>query len=460
MPVIVSASLPHILLVTLSPEQILALAPDAASAKAGSQLASPAKWSELGQDARSLWGACQGSGKAPYRTQVDLGEPAFKCTCPSRKFPCKHGLGLYLLRSSHPTLFAESSAPQWVQDWLDSRQQRQEKKAEKAAPQTPAQAEATAAQARKREEKRDHNVDRGLAELQTWLHDLAREGLAGVRERGPAFWDGMAARLVDAQAGVLGARLRRAGALCYQATLPDAERRLAHELAAIYLLTQAWPRIDTLPEPLQRDIRAMIGFTVAREDVLAEPAVADRWLVLAQRSSDDGRLRIRATWLFGVGSRRWALLLQHAVGPQGFEQNFSAGTEFDGELCFYPGALPLRALVRQQSPVMPLASALPPASTVAALLDAHADALARQPFLDSWPVFMDGMVPDTAGRILRDSTGATLALHVEFRHDLHLAALSGGHPLMLMGEWDGEALLPLAIWDAGRPLNVDTDLLS
>ena len=85
---------------TLDANQILALAPDPASAKAGSQLATPRNWSNLGTSDSALWGECQGSGKTPYRTQIDLGGPAFKCTCPSRKFPCKHGLGLYLLRAA------------------------------------------------------------------------------------------------------------------------------------------------------------------------------------------------------------------------------------------------------------------------------------------------------------------------------------------------------------------------
>ena len=101
---------------TLTSDHILSLAPDAASAKAGSQLATPAKWSQLGRDERALWGECQGSGKVPYRTQIDTTEPAFKCSCPSRKFPCKHGLGLYLLLSSHPQLFAAGAAQQWVTD--------------------------------------------------------------------------------------------------------------------------------------------------------------------------------------------------------------------------------------------------------------------------------------------------------------------------------------------------------
>ena len=43
-----------------------------------------------------LWGLCAGSGKNPYQTIVDLSGPAYKCSCPSRKFPCKHALGLLL----------------------------------------------------------------------------------------------------------------------------------------------------------------------------------------------------------------------------------------------------------------------------------------------------------------------------------------------------------------------------
>ena len=78
----------------LTMEQITALAPDAASVKAGRGLVNSAKWPTLGQSANALWGECQGSGSKPYQVSVDLGGPAFKCTCPSRKFPCKHGLGL------------------------------------------------------------------------------------------------------------------------------------------------------------------------------------------------------------------------------------------------------------------------------------------------------------------------------------------------------------------------------
>jgi uncharacterized Zn finger protein len=92
-------------------EQVLSLAPDASSAKAGRDLAAARKWLTLGQEGQAVWGECQGSGKSPYQTQIDLSEPAFRCTCPSRKFPCKHGLGLLLLRVDQPAAFPQQTAP-------------------------------------------------------------------------------------------------------------------------------------------------------------------------------------------------------------------------------------------------------------------------------------------------------------------------------------------------------------
>ena len=444
---------------TLDANQILALAPDPASAKAGSQLAAARNWSNLGSSDAALWGECQGSGKTPYRTQIDLGGPAFKCTCPSRKFPCKHGLGLYLLRAAEPALFGAAEEPAWVTDWLQGRQVRQDKKADKAAAieASPEAAAAAAAQARKREEKREDKVSAGLVELQTWLHDLAREGLAAVRSRGQGFWDAIAARMADAQAAPLARRLRRAGSMLYQSGLRNAEGLVANELASLYLLAQAWQRIDTLPPPLQADVRALLGWTMSQDEVLRQSPVADCWHVLAQTTFDDERLRVRATWLHGAATGRWALHLQYAVGTQGFEQQMAPGTAFDGELCFYPSAYPLRAHIRRQDDARPMTTIARP-SGLDALLDVHANALAVQPFLERHPALLDGLVPDPVDHgILHDAHGRRIVVHPSFRHPLHLLALSGGRPLTICGEWDGRTLLPLSVWHDGRLVNVDSD---
>lgn len=449
---------------TLTADQILALAPDASSAKAGSQLAQPAKWSNLGSDAEVLWGECQGSGKDPYRTQIDCSEPAFKCSCPSRKFPCKHGLGLYLLHASHGSLFGAAAQPAWVADWLAGRQQRAAKKEEKTARAvelasrelTPEEAEAAAAQARKREEKRDSRIVRGLDELQTWLQDVAREGWDGVRGRGPAAWETMAARMVDAQAPGLAARLRRARALAFQPERHDLQ--LARELAALYMLAGAYRRIDSLPVPLQADVRIQAGWSVTREDVLAQPAVTDCWQILAQSHTEEERGRSRATWLRGVDTGRWALLQHFAVNGQGFEQALAIGAQFRGALHFYPGAWPQRALLSAQHDMQPIA-ALPVLPSLDDVLTGYAGALAANPFIEKYPVALAGVTPQFDGRhcVLRGADGRAVPL-AAFGEPWLLLALSGGHPVTVTGTWDGYALVPLAVWSGGRLFNLESDI--
>src|SRR4029077_20356410 len=81
---------------------------DTASRKAGAGLASPAPWSgtgvrTVGAGGAVVWGLCAGGGKKLSRTVgalagAEAGKgPGYKCSCPSRKFPCKHALGLLLL---------------------------------------------------------------------------------------------------------------------------------------------------------------------------------------------------------------------------------------------------------------------------------------------------------------------------------------------------------------------------
>ena len=76
----------------------MAAAPDSASQVAGRKLARPGPWSSIGGSDGLLWGECQGSGKTPYRVTVDTGTRRYQCSCPSRKFPCKHALALLFLR--------------------------------------------------------------------------------------------------------------------------------------------------------------------------------------------------------------------------------------------------------------------------------------------------------------------------------------------------------------------------
>lgn len=84
----------------LTPEQVLALAPDTGVATSGKKLAITG-WHGLGRDAVALWGEYQGSAR--YQVRAALGDLTVKCSCPSRKFPCKHGSASCSLSPPIPT---------------------------------------------------------------------------------------------------------------------------------------------------------------------------------------------------------------------------------------------------------------------------------------------------------------------------------------------------------------------
>jgi hypothetical protein len=73
---------------------IEALAPDQSALTAAAGLLKPAKWPVRAGSGNIVWGECQGSGANPYRVAADMDDGGAKCTCPSRKFPCKHALAL------------------------------------------------------------------------------------------------------------------------------------------------------------------------------------------------------------------------------------------------------------------------------------------------------------------------------------------------------------------------------
>jgi uncharacterized protein (TIGR02996 family) len=82
-------------------EQIYALAPDGKSAQAARELvlADVIRESRISPGGDWLEARCQGSERQPYHVgvQVDGDTIRFGCDCPSRKYPCKHALGLLFL---------------------------------------------------------------------------------------------------------------------------------------------------------------------------------------------------------------------------------------------------------------------------------------------------------------------------------------------------------------------------
>jgi hypothetical protein len=141
-----------------------------------------------------------------------------------------------------------------------------------------------------------------------------------------------------------------------------------------------------------------------------------------------------------------------AHGRDALDASLVPGTALDADLVFYPGAAPLRALVKHIHGPPTVANALPGALTTLDATAAYARALASQPWLEQFPLALGGMdVLCRAGAWrVRDQAGHTLPLAAGFGGGWTLLALAGGHPIRIFGEWDGERLFPLSVEADGR----------
>lgn len=157
----------------LTEDTIQRVAPDASSLQSGRDLVRKKSFSDLGVSSDGTWllGKCKGSAKEPYEISVDLANdqaPTARCSCPSRKFPCKHGLGLMLAYLAAPASFKQTEPPEELVAKRDKAVARAEKKATtEAAPKKVNKA----ALAKKAQAQRD-----GLDLLEKLLLDLVAGG--------------------------------------------------------------------------------------------------------------------------------------------------------------------------------------------------------------------------------------------------------------------------------------------
>ncbi|WP_311471933.1 SWIM zinc finger family protein [uncultured Actinomyces sp.] len=379
-------------------QRVTSLAPDAKVAAAGLKLAKTGTWSDVGYHESLLWGQCKGSGKNPYQVCADLAASAFRCSCPSRKFPCKHAVGLLHLWCDGAA--APGEPVEFARQWAERRAERAAKAAERAAGTAPAPDAdpATAAKrakaARARAARREQRVTDGLADLDRWILDQIDQGLVATGESRSTALRRLAARMVDAQAPGVAARLGELATLDDKD--PDWLGELASELGAIHLLARAWAGREHLPADLVACARREIGLSVASEEVLAAPGVEDRWAVVGTRDREEGRVTARDFWLCGTSTGRWGRIIAYAREAEELPTTFSPGTLVQARLHFHPGP-GLRALSRPEQPAAePIAAWNPGALSVAGAREAWRNALAADPWADVRPLLVAGRLAANA----------------------------------------------------------------
>ncbi len=452
-----------------SPEQVEALAPTPATLSVARPLTTVAKWGGLGADDRAVWGSCRGSGAEPYDTMVDHVGVASRCTCPSRRHPCKHVLALLMLWVRGDV--ADTVAPPQVASWVETRDAAGARPAADA-PSSSSATDATPSSEPKpadtaatplpdvpevpepdRDRSRDERVERmfaGLTELDRWLDDRMRTGLADPALAKYSTWDELAARLVDAQAGSLANRIRRLAGLVGAST--DWHSDVLAELGLLHLLSQAGRRLGSLPGPLADAVATTVGWQVRHADVLGGVPDTDTWAVAARSDTREDRIEVRRHWLRGVATGRWALVLSFAAYRQSLDTSLTVGTAIEADLHRYPGPA-LRALVGERYGSM-IEVARPPAVDIAAACDEVGRMLAVEPWLDRIPFTVTAAIAVDGTRFALTDTGGTLPLIAGGRPLATLLAVAGGEAIDVTCEWTPHGVVPLTVHLDDRSLDI------
>ncbi|KQM85062.1 hypothetical protein ASE67_15410 [Sphingomonas sp. Leaf23] len=437
------------------------LATDQASLKAAAGLAKPGKWSGLGSshDAALIWGECAGSGAHPYRVTADLRDLGSKCTCPSRKFPCKHALALLWMHAEAILPFPAADTPDWVVEWLGRR--RPASGAPQPAPvasgvpgpsakdlgaaREPEPAEDPTAAGRReaanarRADDTDRAILGALEALEQWIGDQLRLGLAGFIDDATARCRRIGARLVDGKAAALAGHVDELPARIWALPPGDRVRGATVELARLVMLARAFRAA-----PRDAELRRAVAAAERREALLDDPAalrITATWDVLAEqvRTRRDG-LIAQTTWLLNLGDGpRFAMLLDFFPASTGRRGSaFVPGEQFVGDILFYPARAPLRALlVRREAGAIdgPPHDWPRPAAPLAELL--------TTPFLaEPWAAERPVLLPP--GRVGIDQAGAPW-----------WQPHGGTTPLPLAGEATGlmtgtDLTCTAALWSAHR----------
>jgi hypothetical protein len=214
-------------MISIDESFIEAAAPNVDAAKNGRGLVLKNKFLALhhSADETLLFGRCQGSGKEPYLCSADFATPqaaVYRCTCPSRQFPCKHSLGL-LYAFVQKKAFTPADVPEELSSKREKAAARVEKKKEEAEKPRTVNKGALA-------KKIKAQLD-GIDLLQKITLDLVRLGIGNMNAKSAREVEEQAKQLGNAYLPGAQTALRNYTKLFYTA---EGEERSAKERETIY----------------------------------------------------------------------------------------------------------------------------------------------------------------------------------------------------------------------------------
>ncbi len=347
------------------------------------------------------------------------------CTCHAVKTPCNHGLALMLMLVNQTDVFETAVSPP---SWFLAKQKRYQQQ-KQASP---------------------HNqtnklplLQSGMSELELWLKDLIRNGLADLPDRPPKFWSDMANRMVDAEAPIISHTLHTLSKVpVKQKDWPELYLR---QLGQLYLLVQGFKQWERLSPETRADLKTAVGWLPTQPGNLE---IDDDWLVVGRAQEVYGRHRRMLTWLWGIANQRPTVLVQKITPGKGTSNHYPTGIYLKGTIRFAEGNWPLFGIppapliVKENQKVYDCGYIF-----IGEAVNDYAQSKSAFPWFTHFPMLLRSVRPIFINDewLLGDAEGTVLPVVTPLSYGWHLLALSNGRFLTLFGTWNGTAFDPISV---------------
>jgi hypothetical protein len=231
-------------------------------------------------------------------------------------------------------------------------------------------------------------------------------------------------------------------------------------LAELFLLVQAAKNSDKLSETLGNELLVTAGITIKSSSLLENKdanfaEIVDTWQVLGEKSGKtiDDALQYRRTWLRGKTNGLYAVFLDYDFSNKGYKTNYTVGTEWQGDLVFYPANAGLRAFEKtKQAPPFKRFETTFAYANFSEFQEAVAKQTAAAPWLKAMPCTLQEATPYFYQKkhYLIDCQGFMLPLSIKEMPFWKLLAISGNAPITVFGEWVYDKFEPLSGFSAGQ----------
>jgi hypothetical protein len=303
----------------------------------------------------------QGSASTPYNTAFDQTTQTFKCSCPSRQYPCKHAEALgQLIKDQLSDFVVVDELPQWVQTWIDNKNKLAEKKASKTSEILKDTSKAKEKLLQKLL-KQYSLLKETLDEVGSWLEKWDKLGLAD------------ALTIIENDKATIIGRFKdlKLPNLAYYidditSQNSEEERKLTLKqfLARTYLCLSGINKITSLYNDKFQLIEAdnsnadhinrlftfgnYLGLTQKTSDFDWDLQLqrTGTWLVTSLKYFTLDKLVARHIWLKQVETGEYALLIDYSPnGKAKFSTDLVLGSYIEAKICYYPSLSNKRAVI-------------------------------------------------------------------------------------------------------------------